>query len=141
MRRFFPLGLMALFLFLASPLQAQDVTGTWDLTWEIQRGARTTTVALVQEETPEGTTVTGTATMQMRGPPGGGGGGGAREIAITDGKMDGDKLTFTLAMGMGERTFSQTFTATVSSDTMEGTVTGGMRSTEPIPFTGTKKEG
>ncbi|MFC1661278.1 hypothetical protein ACFL3S_07500 [Gemmatimonadota bacterium] len=137
MRRVFPLGLMALLLFLASPLQAQDVTGSWDLTWETPRGTRTTTVALAQD----GADVTGTATMQMMGRPGGGGDGGTQEIAISDGAMDGDQLTFSITLGMGDRTFTQTFAATVSGDTMEGTVTGGMRSTDPIPFTGQKKEG
>jgi hypothetical protein len=52
--------------------------------------------------------------------------------------MDGDQLTFTLSMGMGDRTFSQTFTATVSGDTMEGTITTPRGEN---PFTGTKKEG
>jgi hypothetical protein len=134
MRRLVPLGLLTLFLILAAPLQAQDATGTWELSYETQRGARTLTVTLVQEET----TVTGTATLQMMGPPGGGGGGGTREVEISDGKMEGDQLSFTLNMGMGERTFSQSFVATVTGDTMEGTMTTPRGEN---PFTGTRKEG
>jgi hypothetical protein len=125
---------MALLHLLASPLQAQDVTGTWEITSETQRGSRSFDVTFVQN----GVEVEGTAILQMRGPPGGGGGGSPQEVPITDGAMDGDQLTFTLTMGMGDRTFSQTFTATVSGDTMEGTITTPRGEN---PFTGTKKEG
>jgi hypothetical protein len=125
---------MALLHLLASPLQAQDVTGTWEITSETQRGSRSFDVTFVQN----GAEVEGTAILQMRGPPGGGGGGSPQEVPITDGAMDGDQLTFTLSMGMGDRTFSQTFTATVSGDTMEGTITTPRGEN---PFTGTKKEG
>ena len=66
-----------------------------------------------------------------------------QEIAIEDGKMEGDKLTFTINRSMGERTFSMTFTGTVSGATMEGTMatSGGMGGGEPVPFKGVKKEG
>jgi hypothetical protein len=134
MRRLIPLGLMTLLLFLASPLGAQDVTGTWELSWETPRGTRTTTVALVQE----GSKVTGTATMQRMGRPGGSGGGLVDEIVISDGTMEGDQLSFALTLERGGRTFSQSFTATVTGDTMEGTVTTPMGEN---PFSGEKVEG
>jgi uncharacterized protein YfiM (DUF2279 family) len=140
MRRLLPFGIFAaVFLFLALPLQAQDVSGTWDITTTTQRGERTITVTLVQD----GATVTGTAMMPMMGRPGGGGGNQApMEVAISDGKFENGTLTFSITMGMGERSFTQTYTATsVTATTMEGTVTGGMRATDPIPFKGAKKEG
>jgi hypothetical protein len=79
-------------------------------------------------------------TMAMMGR--GGGGGGGREIEISDGSFEDGTLTFTITMGMGERSFSQTYVATtVTADSMEGTITGGMRAAEPMPFKGIKKEG
>lgn len=140
MRRFVPVGFMAAMLLLVTlPLQAQNVSGTWDITTTTQRGERTISVTLVQD----GATVTGTATMPMMGRPGGGGGGGApMEVEISDGKFENGTLTFSITMGMGERSFTQTYTATtVTADAMEGTVAGGMRATEPTPFKGVKKEG
>ena len=76
--------------------------------------------------------------MMMGGRPGGGGGGGAREVEITDGKIDGNKITFSMAMGMGERSMTFTFTGTVTGDTMEGTMTTARGEN---PFTGKRKEG
>jgi hypothetical protein len=141
MRRFIPLAFMAMLLFLAVPVQAQ-VTGTWDLTSTTQRGERTITVTLVQD----GTAVTGTAVMPRMGRPGGAGAAAAAqqppEIEIKDGTFEDGKLTFVITMGMGERSFSQTYVATtVTANTMEGTISGGMRATEPTPFKGVKKEG
>ncbi len=139
MRRFVPVGLMAAMLLLVTlPLQAQSVSGTWDITTTTQRGERTISVTLVQD----GTTVTGTATMPMMGRGGGGGGGAPMEVEISDGKFENGTLTFSITMGMGERSFTQTYTATtVTADAMEGTVSGGMRATEPTPFKGVKKDG
>jgi hypothetical protein len=142
MRRSMPLALAALtLLLLALPARAQvqvDVTGTWEITTVTQRGERTQTFTFQQD----GATLTGTTELAMMGRAGGAGAGGApREIEISDGKVEGSTITFSLVMGMGERSMTQTFTATVSGDTMEGTMTGGMRQADPIPFTGKKKTG
>lgn len=142
MRRFVPSCLAALTLLLiALPLQAQvNITGTWEITTVTQRGERIQTFTFQQD----GATLTGTTQMAAMGRPGGAGagaGGAPREIAISNGKVDGDKITFELVMGMGERTMTQTFTGTVTGDTMEGTIAGGMRQAEPIPFTGKRKAG
>lgn len=134
MRRLIPLGFLALFVFLTPPAQAQDVSGDWELTSEGPRGARTFTATFAQD----GSTVTGTVVMQRMGRPGGGGGGGTQEVEVSDGKVEDGTLTFTLNLGMGDRTFSQTFTATVSGDTMEGTITTPRGEN---PFTGKRKEG
>lgn len=132
MRRLMPLGFLALFMIFTSPVKAQDVTGAWELTTEGPRGPRTFTATFAQD----GSSVTGTVVMQMMGR--GGAGGGTREIEISDGKLEDGKLTFTLTMGMGERSFSQTFSATVTADTMEGTVTTPRGEN---PFTGKRREG
>ena len=143
MRRALSFSFMTLlFMFLAVPLQAQDVTGAWTLTYTMtgrngQEMERTIDIAFQQE----GTAVTGTVTLAGRGGRGGGGGGAPREVEIQDGTMVGNTLTFSYTMGMGERSFTQSFTATVTGNTMEGTLSGGMRQTDPIPFTGVKREG
>ena len=139
MRPIMSSGLLAAFLLLASPLHAQNVTGTWEITTSTLRGERTITVNLVQE----GATVTGTAQMAMMGRRGGGAGQNVpREVPISDGSFQDGTLTFTVTMGRGDRTFSQTYVATtVTDEAMEGTITGEMRSNEPLPFKGIKKEG
>lgn len=120
----FLVALLALLAF-SSPAAAQDVTGTWELTWETPQGARTTTFTFAQS----GMEVTGTALM--------GRGDMVREVAIRDGHIHDGQLTFTLTLGMGERSMSQTFAATVTGDTMEGKVTT-MRG--EMPFTGVRKK-
>ena len=145
MRGILSLGLMAaLFTFLAPPLQAQDITGTWTLTYTMmgRQGGQGMERSMDVTLNLEGTTVTGTALMQMRGRPGGGDPPPPQETPISDGSFVDGKLTFSITMGMGERSFTQTFVATtVTAETMEGTITGGMRATDPIPFKGVKKEG
>ena len=146
MRKAIPLFLTILLSLFLVPdrAQAQDVSGTWTLTYTMmgrqggQGMERSMDVTLQQD----GTNITGTALMQMRGRPGGGDPPPAREIAISDGKFEDGTLTFSITTGMGERSFTQTFVATsVTATTMEGTLSGGMRSTDPIPFKGVKKEG
>ena len=132
--------LITLLVAVPPALQAQDVTGTWELTSTTPRGERTLTVTLAQE----GTAVTGTAQMAMMGRRGGAAGAGRRsprEVPISDGTFQEGTLTFTITMGIGERTFSQTYVATTVTDTtMEGSITGQLRSNEPLPFKGVKKE-
>lgn len=125
-RTFAPLALLAAaFLVASSPAAAQEITGTWELSWETPQGARTTTFTFAQS----GMEVTGTALM--------GRGDMVREVPIQNGMLHGDQLTFTLTLGMGERSMSQTFAATLKGDTMEGKVTT-MRG--EMPFTGARKK-
>jgi len=133
MRRFTPFALLTLLCLAgASQVQGQvNVTGTWALSWETQRGATTSTFTFVQEEAA----FTGTAQMTMGGPPGGGG-GGTREVEITDGKVEGNRVTFSMPMRRGDQTMSFTFSATVTGDAMEGTMTTPRGET---PFKGIKK--
>ena len=142
MRRTLSFAFLTALLFgLAPALSAQEITGTWDLTTSSPRGDRTITFTFAQD----GNTVTGTALMPMmgRGGPGGPPGGGEpQEIEISDGSFENGTLTFSITMGMGDRSFTQTYVATtVTATTMEGTITGGMRQGEPTPFKGVKKEG
>jgi hypothetical protein len=90
MRRLISFFLLTLLLAVgAQEARAQvDITGTWEISWETQRGATTSTFTFEQD----GDTFTGTAQMAM-GRRGGGAGGGTREIEVTDGKVDGDQIT------------------------------------------------
>jgi hypothetical protein len=137
----------ALLLFLAPSLQAQDVSGTWTLTYSMmgRQGGQAREVSMDVTLVQEGAAITGTALMQMRGRPGGGGDPPApQEIPISDGKIEGNEFTFTITRSMGERSMSTVYSGTVAGNAMEGTMTmtGGMRGGgEPIPFKGVKKEG
>jgi len=146
MRRFVPLGLMAMSLmFLATSVQAQDVTGSWTLTYSQmgRQGGQAREVSMELTLVQDEATVTGTTMLAMGRGRAGGEAPAPQEVAISDGKIEGNQLTFTINRTMGERTMSTVYTATVDEDTMEGTLTmaGGMGGGEPIPFKGVKKEG
>ena len=137
-----------LLMFFVGPLQAQEnVTGDWTITYSQmgRQGGQPREISMDVTFLQDGATVTGTALMAMGGRGRGGGGDPPppQEIAIEDGTMEGDVLTFTINRGMGERTMSMVFTGTVEGNAMEGTLamSGGMGGGEPIPFQGVKKEG
>lgn len=148
MRRFVPLGLLAMLpMFLATPVQAQ-VTGDWTITYSQmgRQGGAAREVSMDITFQQDETEVTGTTMMAMGGRGGAAGGTppAPQEVAISDGKMEGNELTFTINRGMGERTISMVFTGTVDGAAMEGTMAmgggmGGMGGGEPIPFKGVKK--
>lgn len=98
----------AIALLLAVPLQAQDVdvTGKWETTRETPRGTMTTTFTFEQD----GSKLIGTASSPR----------GDQEI--TNGSVEGNKVTFTLVMTMGENTVEMTYTGTVEGDTITGTM-------------------
>ncbi len=108
----------------SAPAAAQDVkvAGAWELSWDTPRGAQTVTVVFQQD----GMNVTGTATMRMG------------DVPVKNGMLHGDQLTFVLEFGRGDRTFSQSFAATVKESTMEGKITTQRGEN---PFTGKRKEG
>ncbi len=146
MRRIVPLGLMAILLmFMAAPMQAQDVTGTWTITYSQmgRQGGQAREVSMEITFQQDGAAVTGTTMLTMGRRGGGGQPPAPQEVAITDGKMEEGKLTFSIVRGMGERTMTMVFTSAVEGDAMEGTMamSGGMGSGDPIPFKGVKKEG
>ena len=143
-----PFAFTAVLMALAGPLQAQDVSGTWTLTYSQmgRQGGQAREVSMDVTLKQDGTAVTGTALMAMRGRPGGAGRAGAgqpQEIPIADGKIEGDQLTFSVVRGQGERTMTMVFTSTVAGSEMVGNMamSGGMGRGQPIPFKGVKKEG
>lgn len=118
-------AVVAALLALTSAASAQSVSGTWELTWETPRGAQTVTFVFAQD----GMNVTGTAHMRR--------GENTMEIPVKNGMLHGDHLTFALELGMGERTMTQSFAATVTGDAMEGTITTPRGEN---PFKGARKK-
>ena len=130
MRRAPVLAALAAVVAFAAPVVAQsapNLTGTWEITSEGPRGARTQTFMLKQD----GAALTGSTEMRGRG------GEGGTTVQIKDGKVDGNSFTFTIEMSMGERTFSQTYKGTVTGDAMEGTITTQRGDT---PFKGARQK-
>ncbi|MCH7532992.1 MAG: hypothetical protein IIB36_14725 [Gemmatimonadetes bacterium] len=130
-------ALVAVAALSAAPVAAQNLTGTWELSQETQRGPRTSTLALVQD----GTTLTGTLTLTLGGRRGGGGGGGGgpREFEIEDGTVEGNSFSFTMTLSFGDNSFTQEYSGTFDGDSMEGEIAGGGRrggGGGPRPFTG-----
>lgn len=88
--------LLILMLALALAASAADVSGTWKGTIETPGGAFENTFVLKAE----GAKLTGT----LQGGPGG-------EMKIDEGKVDGDKVSFSITMEFGKLTYAGTFTA------------------------------
>lgn len=123
----------------ASPVLAQDMSGSWEITSQTPRGEQTMTLVVEQS----GSELTGTVTMARMGRPGGGGGGGdtagrgPMEVEISDGTVSDGDFSFTLTLGRGGRSISQTFTGRFEGGEMSGMITGGPRGGER-PFTGVR---
>lgn len=95
---------------IATPLVGQqtlNVAGKWEFTSEGPRGTQTSTITFEQD----GTVLKGTMETQR----------GA--VSFENGSVEGNKITFTIVRGMGDRTFEMTYTGTVEGDTMTGTMT------------------
>ena len=108
------------FLAVALTLMAADITGKWVAQVEGRNGATQVTFDLKAS----GSALTGTVTGGMGGGRrGGGGGGGAAAapapIEISDGKIDGEKVTFSVKMDRGGRTMVTTYTGTFSGDDLK----------------------
>jgi hypothetical protein len=84
---------------------AADVTGKYTAEMPGRNGPQTITITLKAD----GATLTGSVT-NPRG-----------DQKIEDGKIDGDTITFTTTMTMGDNTMKQSYTGKVSGDTIEFT--------------------
>ena len=95
-------------LMLTVPAQAQDVdiTGKWESTRETQQGTMTTAFTFAQD----GGKLTGTLGSQ-RG-----------DMEISDGTIEGNKISFKIVMTRGDRTFEMMYSGTVEGDTITGTM-------------------
>ena len=117
---------------LASPVAAQDLTGTWEISTQGGRGGpQTSTLVLAQD----GETLTGTLTVSLGGR--GGRGGGPQELEVSNGTMDGNSFSFIVTLSFQGNSFDLNYSGTVDGDEMSGT-RGGPRGGGQ-PFTGQKQ--
>ncbi|HXS96273.1 MAG TPA: hypothetical protein VN736_16835 [Candidatus Limnocylindrales bacterium] len=117
------LFVVSLLLVLALAAFAADVTGKW--TYEQQgRGGNPTTVTLTLKA--DGGTVTGTESRPGRG------GNGTTDTQVTNGKIDGDKISFDISREFNGNTMTTTYKGTVKGDTIDFEVTRPGRGGEPM---------
>src|SRR5688572_11301524 len=90
---------LALFSFAAA---AADVTGTWKATYDIPNGGKAERTFVFKTD---GSKVTGETLSEFTG-----------KSEITDGKLDGDTLTFTITARFGDQEAKLKYTGTVSGD-------------------------
>ena len=82
-----------------------DVSGVWEITTQTPRGAMTRTLTLEQD----GGSLEGTIETRMGSVP------------IKDGSVEGNRISFTVAISRGDRTFEMDYRGTVDGDSAEGT--------------------
>jgi hypothetical protein len=92
-----------------------SATGTWSWTQPGRNGGpdRTNTLTLKAEDTK----LTGKITAPGRG-------GAATEAAISDGKVDGDSISFAVVRTMGDNSITNTYSGKVTADAITGKVEG-----------------
>ena len=116
-------GLIALVATIA--LMAADVSGKWTFEQQGRNGSMTVTLNLKAD----GGNLTGTVS--------GGMGRGGGEAEISDGKVDGNNVSFTVKREFNGNSFVTTYKGTVDGDTMKLDVTrpgrgGGERMTNTV---------
>jgi len=114
-------------------LWAADVSGKWTYEQEGRNGTQTVTLDLKAD----GSNLTGT----MTGGMGGRGGGGAAEPAqISEGKIDGDTITFKVVREFNGNQFVISFKGTMQGDSIKLDVTRpGRGGGEPMTTSVTAK--
>src|ERR1051325_729876 len=103
----FSLFVFAAVMFAATPARAADVDGKWTGALDTPMG----TVNVGFNFKADGATLTGTTT----GPDGG-------EIAIKNGKIDGDKISFVVTLDFGGMAFDLNYTGVVKPDQVALTI-------------------
>ncbi len=113
------LAIGAVLLLCVAAALAADVTGKWVAETQGRQGPQTTTFNFKQE----GTKLTGTISVNMMGNP--------MESQISDGKVEGDNVSFTQTMSMGGNEMKFAWKGQLSGDeikftrTREGGAPGG----------------
>src|SRR5690242_14049893 len=109
--------LIVLFMTFVFAASAADVAGTWKAAIETPNGNFENTFTFKVD----GTKLTGTSSNQMMG-----------ETAISDGKVDGDDISFNIVVSRDGNEFKLTYKGKVSGNEMKLTVTlpGGDRTFE-----------
>ena len=109
---------------------AADVTGKWTFE-QAGRNGNTTTVTLNLKS--DGSKLTGTVTRPGRG-------GSPMEAQITDGKIDGNNISFKTSQQMGDNTMTTEYSGTVSGDSISLKVTRPGRDGSPMTSEVTAKK-
>jgi hypothetical protein len=107
---------MMLTLCLAGAAMAADVTGKWvsERKMTPPGGGEERTVTITMDLKADGAKLTGSVTTSM------GGGQAGRAVEITDGKIDGNKVSFKVTREGKQGAMTTVYTATVEGDTMKG---------------------
>ena len=98
----------------ASSLQAADATGTWSWTQAARGGGADTKITIKLKA--EGEKLTGTITQPGRG------GGAATDTAITDGKVKGDDISFSVVREFNGNSMTTKYNGKVTADSIKGKV-------------------
>jgi hypothetical protein len=96
-----------LLLVVAFAAMAADVTGKWTYEQAGRQGGNPTVVTLNLKQA--GTTLTGNQSRPGRD-------GAAMETPITEGKVEGDNISFVIEMNMGGNAMKTTYTGTVAGN-------------------------
>jgi len=99
--------LLLLIALSALALPAADVTGTWKATSETPNGSFETTFVFKAD----GEKLTGTVSNRFSG-----------EVPVTDGKIDGDNLSFTVAANFNGNEFKFNYKGKVAGDEIKFTL-------------------
>jgi opacity protein-like surface antigen len=103
----FSMFVMAGLMLVAAPARAADVDGKWSGSLDTPMGA----IQVGFNFKADGATLTGTTT----GPDGG-------EIAIKNGKIDADKISFVISIDFGGMAFDLNYTGVVGKDSLAMTL-------------------
>ena len=106
-RMLLPVLVMFVLVLAAAPARAADVDGKWSGSLDTPMGA----VQIGFNFKADGATLTGTTT----GPDG-------AEVAIKNGKIDGDKISFVVTVDFGGMMFDLNYTGVVAADTAKLTI-------------------
>jgi opacity protein-like surface antigen len=112
-----------LLLALTLVASAADVTGKWTFEQAGRGGGNPTTVTLNLKQS--GNTVTGNLSQPGRD-------GAAMETPITDGKIDGDNISFNVVRSFQGNEMKQEYKGTVSGSEMKLTRSGGRGNPQEI---------
>lgn len=100
---------LILFAIFAVTASAADISGTWKATSEGPNGAMERTFVFKQD----GAKLTGETTSEMMG-----------KSTITDGKVEGDNVTFTITVKFQDQEMKLNYKGKIAGDTIKFTVDG-----------------
>ena len=109
--------ILACFFLLAGVALAASIDGKWVSERKFDRGGETMTIKSTFELKAEGSTLTGTVVTVF----------GEKEmpkLEIKDGKIDGNKFSFSVVFSGPRGEFKTVYEGTVEGDALKGTATG-----------------